>query len=139
MKVYSCVERIKDYFNKTSTRSLASTSASDAELLASLCSNVTFLRATNGLVYFYCFMKRPENIDVCEYLLRRNGFLPRRHISRYVGGNGLALRIPKTSYIDNVAKTGFLQTIRTNFAKCLMRDNYQQVERIRAELNQKTK
>ena len=139
MKVYSCVERIKDYFNKTSTRSLALTSAADADLLASLCSNVTFLRATNGLIYFYCFIARPENIDICEYLLRRNGFLPRRHMSRYVGGNGLALRIPETSYVGNAAKLGFLKTVHTNFAKCLMCDDYQQVERIRAELNQNTK
>lgn len=139
MKVYSCVERIKDYFNKTSTRSLSLTSASDADLLASLCSTVTFLRATNGLVYFYYFMTRSENIDVCEYLLRRNGFLPRRHISHYLGGNGLALRIPETSYVGNAAKVEFLKTVHTNFAKCSECDNSQQVERIRAELNQKTK
>ena len=139
MKIYSCVEHIKDFFNRTSTRSLSLTSTSDAALVSSLCSNVEFLRAKNGLSYFYCFMGHAENVDVCEYLLRRNGFLPRRHISRYMGGNGLVLRIPKTSYVGNAAKNDFLKNVRMNFEKHMGWDYSQQVAQIRAEMAQKTK
>ncbi len=139
MKIYSCVEYIKDFFNGTSARPLATTSVSDAELLANLCFDAGFLRAHNGLPYFYCFMNRGEDIDVCEYLLRRNGFLPRQHVSRYMGWQSRALRIPESSFADNDAKMKFLKSVRVNFTKRLNHDYTQQVAQIRAEMAQKTK
>jgi len=139
MKIYSCVEYIKDFFNGTSARPLAITSASDAELLADLCIDTGFLRAHNGVPYFYCFLHHVADIDVGEYLLRRNGFLPRQHVSRYMGWKSRALRIPESSFAGNKAKVQFLKSVHTNAANRPQRDYTQQIAQVRAEMAQKTK
>ena len=137
MAIYSAVEYIRDFMNGTAHKELANTADDDARLLGAMCFDKMRLRASNGVTYFYCFLADDQNTDVAQYLLRRNGFLPRTHTSRYMGGAYRVVRVPESSFRTNASKKGFIQSVAG--VQMNMDSIEHQLTCIRSEMIQNTK
>lgn len=87
------LEIIKDYFAPAYSTRFANPSQ-DAKILSALGKEAVYLTASNGRGYLYYFPYKQKDINIAQYLMRRNGVGAYKHMTTYHYVREQVLRVP---------------------------------------------
>ena len=107
----------------------------DAQVLAKLASNYTYVEASNGHRYWYYFVP-VQDLKFAQCILRDNGINARRHNSRYYYSLYPVLRVRSKYLRANPAAAKFVKSIMSTDPRTF--DEAQVIERMQ-QLRQKVR
>lgn len=104
------IESIRNYFAPAYSNKYANP-IEDAKLLSAIGGEGEFICARNGKSYFYYAPYDARNMDVAQYLLRRNGVRASRHFSKYYCPPETVLRAPRREIEKRPETKHFVESI----------------------------
>ena len=112
MKNYysAVVEYVKNLFPGRAPVEPSDNPKLDAEVLASLATDVFFTTARNGGRYWYCFTRVCDR-SVAKYILASNGIDPSLHKSRFYYEPTPVLRVRMSKLNNNMAARKFVENV----------------------------
>lgn len=103
-------EIVKDYFSSSRCAKFANP-VEDAKVLSAIAKESIYLKASNGVQYYYYFPQDKKNIYIAKYLMVRNGVKVKVHNSKYYYVKHKALRIPRSKLERNSRIKNFVESI----------------------------
>lgn len=137
MNIYKGIEYIKDFFSgKKVSNTPNPFKEEDIDLLVEMRIDARYLKAKNGIRYFYYRINDDYNIDVAKFLMQRNGLNARTHKSSYYTWKPTILRIPKREIDKSKEKKEFIEKISYT-SKTMGKDIEERIKSIRNQMHQK--
>lgn len=111
MILYKAVEIVKDFFTPRG-KSFDENAKQDALLLSQIASHAQFIRARNGVTYFYFFPTYDRDLPVAQFLFRRNGIKVRFHNSSFFYDKRPALRALRSDIVRDEGRRAFVESVK---------------------------
>lgn len=137
--LYAGVEYVKNLFTPRATPRTDLDADMDAKLLSLMASDAKYIRARNGVKYYYYFPLSADDISVAKMIMKRNGIKVRTHVSRYNYYPMQVLRALRSDIKSNPTRSGFIDAIKPMRTDINYAEYTERLNEIRAQMNQNIK
>ena len=137
MNLYKSIEIIKDFFTPRN-KNVNLGAAEDIKILSKLADKAEYMRARNGVVYFYYVPSNEKDIDIAKFLMVRNGLKPHVHKSRYSYAPVMVLRILHSDIRKSPSRRLFVRSIKPKL-HVNIQDYDSVIQSIRNQMHEKSR
>lgn len=139
MNLYAGVEYIKNLFTPRVVPHNEFDADADAKLLSLMASDAKYMRARNGVKYYYYFPVNADDINVAKMIMKRNGIKVRTHVSHYNYYPMQVLRSLRSDIKNDLARSRFIDAINPTRTDINYAEYTDRLNEIRAQMNQNIK